>query len=156
MATIVVTSKNKIRPRRLNRVIGHIPEGASQSFKNGHVVVLSAGKAVKGATDPAAGTVIGVAADDASGVTDAKGIIYAADENAEFIANVQDTGVLALANVGLSCGLVLDATNDVHRVDLADTTNLQVKITELVDAVGDVNGLVCFKFLNAARVPLAS
>ena len=156
MATIVVTSKNVIRPRRLNRVIGHIPEGATQSYKNGHVVVLSAGKAVKGATDPAAGTVLGVAADAAAGVVDSKGLIYAADEQAEFIGNVQDTGVLALANVGLSCGLVLDATNDIHRVDLSDTTSLQVKVTELVDAVGDVNGQVVFKFLNAARVPLAS
>jgi hypothetical protein len=156
MATIVVTSKNVFRPRRLGRTIGHIPEGASQSYKNGHVVVLSAGKVVKGATDPAAGTVLGVAGDAASGVVDTKGIIHAADENAEFIGNVQDTGVLALANVGLSCGLVLDATNDIHRVDLADTTNLQVKITELVDAPGDVNGAVVFKFLNAARTPLAS
>lgn len=156
MATIVVNSKNIIRPRRLARTIGHIPEGAGQSYKNGHVLVLSGGKAVKGATDPAAGTVIGVAADAATGVTDSKGIIYAADETAEFIGHVQDTGVLAIANVGLSCGLVLDATNDIHRVDLGDTTNLQVKITELVDAPGDINGQVVFKFLNAARTPLAS
>jgi hypothetical protein len=156
MATIVVTSKNVIRPRRLARTIGHIPEGATQSYKNGHIVVLSAGKVVKGATDPAAGTVIGVAADDASGVTDRKGIIYAADETAEFIGNVQDTGVLALTNVGLKCGLVLDGARDIFRVDLADTTNLQVQVTELIDAVGDVNGLVVFKFLNAARTPLAS
>jgi len=156
MATIVVTSKNVIRPRRLARTIGNIPEGATQSYKNGAVVVLNAGKVVKGASDPAANTVLGVAADAASAVTDGKGIIYAADENAEFIGNVQDTGALALANVGLACGLVLDAGRDIFRVDLSDTTNLVVRVTELIDAVGDINGAVVFKFLNAARTPLAS
>jgi hypothetical protein len=155
MATIVVTNKNVFRTRRLDR-IAYFLEGAAQTFKAGHVVILSAGKVVKGATDPAAGTVLGVAAEAASGITDNKIGVFVADENAEFIGNVQDTGVLALANVGLSCGLVLDGVNDVHRVDLADTTNLQVKVLELVDAVGDVNGLVVFKFLNAARVPYAS
>jgi len=155
VATIVVTSKNHPRTRRLNR-IAYFLEGAAQSFKAGHVVVLTAGKVVKGATDPAAGTVLGIAAEAASGITDNKVGVFVGDENAEFIGNVQDAGALALANVGLSCGLVLDAVNDIFRVDLGDTTNLQVKVLELVDAVGDINGAVVFKFLNAARVPYAS
>jgi hypothetical protein len=155
MATIVVNSKNVMRTRRQNR-IAYFLEGATQSFKAGHVVVLNAGKVVKGASDPAAGTVLGLAAEDATGITDSKVGVFVGDEGGEFIGNVQDTGALALANVGLSCGLVLDAVNNIFRVDLGDTTNLQVKVTELVDAVGDINGLVVFKFLNAARVPYAS
>jgi hypothetical protein len=155
MATILVTAKNHPRTRRLNR-IAYFLEGASQSFKAGHVVVLSAGKVVKGATDPAAATVLGIAAEDASGVTDRKVGVFVGDETAEFIGNVQNTGALALANVGASYGLVLDATYDVFRVDLADTTNLQVKVVELVDEVGDINGTVVFKFVNAARTPYAS
>jgi len=155
MATIVVNSKNVFRTRRLDR-IAYFPEGAGQTFKAGHVVLLSAGKVVKAGSDPAAGTVAGVAAEAATGTTDSKIGVFIADETAEFIGNVQDTGVLAVANVGLSCGLVLDATNDIHRVDLSDTTSLQVKVVELVDAPGDINGQVLFKFLNAARTPYAS
>lgn len=155
MATISVGSKNHMRPHRYCRIM-YFLEGASQTFKAGHMVVLSSGKIVKGASDPTAATVVGVAAEDASGTTDRKIGVYVADENAEFKANVQDTGALALANVGTAYGVVLDATNDIFRVDLSDTTNTRVRVTELIDEVGDVNGLVVFKWLNAARVPQAS
>ena len=76
-----------------------------------------------------------------------------ADENTEYQARVQDTGMLALANVGAQVGLVLDAAagRDIFRVNLADTTNKAVVVTELIDAVGDVNGKVVCKFLNAVR-----
>lgn len=155
MATISVNSKNHFRPYRNTR-IAYFLEGAAQSFKAGHVVVLSGGKIVKGASDPAASTVVGVAAEAATGVTDTKVGVYLADENAEFVGNVQDTGVLALANIGTAYGIVLDAGNDIFRVDLSDAVNTRVRVTELIDAVGDVNGLVVFKWLNAARVPHAS
>lgn len=155
MATIVVGAGNHFRPHRFTR-IAYFLEGAAQTFKAGHLVVLSAGKIVKGATDPAASTIVGVAAEAASGVTDRKIGVYLADENAEFIGNVQDTGALALANIGTAYGIVLDAGNDIFRVDLSDAVNTRVRVTELIDAVADVNGLVVFKFLNAARVPQAS
>lgn len=155
MATIVVSNKNHMRPYRLSR-IAYFLEGAAQTFKAGHIVVLSAGKVVKGASDPTASTVLGIAAEAATGVTDSKIGVILAHEDGEFLGNVQDTGALALANIGTAYGVVLDATNDIFRVDLSDTTNTRVRVTELIDAVGDVNGLVVFKFLAAARTPHAS
>jgi len=128
-------------------------EGAAQTFRAGALVVLSAGRIVKGASDPAANTVVGIAAEKASGVQNTKIGVYIADENAEFQGRVQDTGALALAQVGAQFGIVLDAVNDIFRVDLSDTTNKVLTITELIDAVGDINGKVVFKWMNAARAP---
>ena len=142
-------------PYRLTRN-SHFEEGASQSFKYGHIVVLSSGQLIKGGSDPTANTVVGIASEDASGTQATKIGVYAATEDAEFLGRVQDTGTLTLALIGTQVGLVLDATNDIFRVDLGDTSNKRVTITKLYDAVGDVNGRVIFKFMNAARAPFWS
>ena len=155
MVTFVAGAGDGFRPYRNTRIM-YFLEGASQSFKPGHVVVLSAGKLVKGASDPAANTVVGVAAEAATGVTDRKIGVYMADETAEFQGRVQDTGALALANVGAQFGIVLDGARDIFRIDLTETTAKTCTVTELLDAVGDVNGRVAFKWLNAARTPLWS
>lgn len=152
MATLTVTSADCIVPYRLTRN-AHFEEGASQSFKYGHLVVLSSGQLVKGGSDPAANTVVGIASEDASGTQATKIGVYAATEESEFLGRVQDTGTLALTQIGAQFGLVLDATNDIFRVDLSDTSNKRVTILRLYDAVGDVNGRVIFKFMNAARAP---
>jgi hypothetical protein len=152
MATIVVGAGNKVKPHRKCR-IAYFPEAASQSFDAGDVVILSSGKVAIAGSDPAANTIVGVAAQDATGVTDTKIGVYLPTEDAEFSANVQDTGALAITNVGAQYGLVLDSTNAIFRVDLSDTTNKRVTVTELLDAAGDVNGRVVFKFMNAARLP---
>lgn len=151
MATFVVGANDHFLPYRFTRIM-YFLEAAAQSFKMGHVVTLDAnGRIVKGATDPAAASVVGVAAEKASGTQGTKIGVYVADENAEFKGRVQDTGTLALTNVGKQYSIVLDATNDIFRVDLSDTTNKNVTVTELIDAVGDVNGRVAFKWANAAR-----
>lgn len=156
MATFVVGANDHFRPYRNTR-IAYFPEAAGQTFKAGHVVVLNAsGQIAKGGTDPAAATVVGVAAEAATGTTNRKCGVYVADENAEFQGRVQDTGALNANQVGKQYSIVLDATNDIFRVDLTDTTNLRVNVTELIDAPADVNGRVAFKWLNAARIPYAS
>lgn len=156
MATIAVGANNHFRPYRFCRLM-YFLEGPAQTFKAGHVVVMNASnQIIKGGTDPAAATVVGVAAEAASGVTNRKIGVYVADENSEFQGNVQDTGALAQANIGLQYSIVLDGTNDIFRVDLGDTTNKRVVVTELIDQAGDVNGRVVFKWLNAARIPQAS
>ena len=152
MVTFVAGAGDGPRPYRNTRIM-YFLEGAGQSFKPGHVLVLTAGRAVKGASDPAANTVLGVAAEAANGVQDRKIGVYLADENTEFQGRVQDTGALALTNVGAQFGIVLDGVRDIFRVDLSDTTNKVVTVTELIDAPADVNGRVVFKFMNAARTP---
>lgn len=156
MVTFTAGAGDGFRELRLNR-IQYFLEGAAQTFKAGAVVILSAGSIVKGAS-AAVANIVGVAAEAASGVTGRKIGVYMADENSEFQGRVQDTGVLALANVGTQYGIVLDAVGgkDIFRVDLSNVTNKAVVVTELIDAVGDVNGKVGFKFLNAVRTPQAS
>lgn len=155
MATLLVTAKNIARPVRFSR-LAYYGEAAGQSFKLGALVSVAAGLVAAGVTDPAAGVVIGLAAENATGVTGNQVGVWVADQNTEFIANVQDTGVLAQADVGALYGVVVDAAKgNILRVDKSDTTNTRVVVTRLVDAVGDVNGRVEFRFLSAARGPFA-
>jgi len=156
MVTFTVGAGDGFRELRTTRIM-YFLEGAAQTFKVGAVVVLTAGKAVKGAT-AAVAAILGIAAEAASGITDRKLGVLVADENSEFQGRVQDTGVLALALVGAQFGLILDSVGgkDIFRVNIADTTNKAVIITELIDAVGDVNGRVAFKFINSVRTPQAS
>ena len=160
MATIVVGAGNKVKPHRRCRV-AYFPEAASQTFKAGDIVMNTGGTAGKVAIAEsdviAAGgdLILGVAAQEATGVTDTSLHVYLATEEAEFSANVQDTGTLALANIGTQYDIFYDtaASINIFRVDLADTTNPVLTVTELLDAVGDVNGRVVFKFMNIARAP---
>ena len=155
MATLLVTSRNIARPVRFSR-LAYYPEGAGQTFKLGQLVAIAAGAAVAGATDPTAGTLIGLAAEAATGVTGNMVGVWVADQNTEFIANLQDTGAIAAADLGSLVGVVVDAAKgNILRVDKSDTTNTRVVITRLVDAVGDINGRVEFRFLAAARGPFA-
>lgn len=155
MATFTVTAANCIVPYRLPRNAS-FEEGAAQTYKFGHIVVLSGGQLVKGASDPAANTIVGVASEDATGTQATKVNVYAATEEAEFLGTVQDTGTLALALIGTQVGIFYDSVNDIFRVDLGDVSNKRVTITKLYDNVGDVNGRVIFKFMNAARAPFWS
>lgn len=155
MATLTVTARNYARPIRFSR-LAYYAEAAGQSFKVGALVGLAAGVATAAVTDPAAGTLVGLAAEAATGVTGNMIGVWVADQNTEFIANLQDTGALAAADVGAVYGLVVDAAKgNILRVDKSDTTNTRVVITRLVDAVGDINGRVEFRFLAAARGPFA-
>ena len=156
MVTFTVGAGDGFRELRQTRIM-YFLEGAAQTFKAGAVVVRTDGKVVKGAT-AAVDAILGIAAEAATGVTDRKIGVLVADENGEFQGRVQDTGVLALALVGAQFGLILDAVGgkDIFRVNIADTTNKAVIITELIDAVGDVNGRVAFKFINSVRTPQAS
>jgi hypothetical protein len=155
VATIVVTNRNYARPIRFSR-LAYYPEAAGQSFKVGALVGIAAGVVAAGVTDPVAGTIVGLAAEAATGVTGNQVGVWVADQNTEFIANLQDTGAIAAADLGALYGLVVDAAKgNILRVDKSDTTNTRVVVTRLVDAVGDINGRVEFRFLAAARGPFA-
>jgi len=168
MATFTVTAKSGIRPYRKNR-IEHFAEAAAQSFKVGHLLILqtTAGKGneVKiGASGAGAVGIVGVAAEDATGVetsppsdTSQQRPVYIADEEGEFNGAVQDAMALSVDFVGKQYGLILDAANgNVFRVNTADTTNKVVEVVKLIDQPGDINGRVAFKFLSAARAPFTS
>lgn len=153
MATHTVTSRDVIKPFRGTIRTTAFKEEASQTFKMGAVVVQDAtnkDEVEQAGADPTA-LILGVAAEAASGVADTKILVWLAEPGAEFIARVQDTGTLAVGNVGTDYGLVYDSSNAIWRVDTSDTANVNVTITELVDPVGDVNGRVAFQFKASAR-----
>lgn len=152
MATRSVSSKDYIRAYKGGRTES-FKEEASQTYKLGAVLVLDAttkDEVEEAAADPVA-NIAGIALSDASGTADTAQLVAIAEPGTEFIGVVQDAGVLAVGNVGTNYGLVKDATNNIWRVDLSDTTNVNVTVTGLVDPAGDVNGRVRFQFLASAR-----
>jgi len=157
MATRTVTAADYIRPYRGPIRTKTFPEGASQTFKKGYMLKFGAdagaeNRVIVVGADPT--LVIGVAAQDASGVTDAPVPVWLAEPGVEFIGVVQNTGALDQTQLGAAgYGMVADGSNLIHRVDLSETTTKVVHITELIDADGDVNGRVAFQFLAAARSP---
>ena len=132
-------------------------EGASQTFDAGAALVRSTagdgtGRRVVVATDAtlgitaAANALVGFAAEDASGTTNALISVYCADAQTEFVGNICTASVADQPTdvdfVGVAAGLVPDTTNAVWRVDMADTAaNKFVMITRLYpgDSVGDTN-----------------
>jgi hypothetical protein len=157
MATRTVTAADYIRPYRGPVRLKKFPEGASQTFKKGYMLKFGAdagaeNRVIVVGADPT--LVIGVAAQDASGTTDAEVAVWLAEPGVEFLGVVQDTGALDQTNLAAAgYGMVADATNTIHRVDLTETTAKVVHITELIDADADVNGRVAFQFLPAVRAP---
>lgn len=159
MAARTVTSADYIRPFRGPVRLRTFKEGASQTFKKGYMLKFGADagheeRVIVVGADPT--LVVGVAAQDASGVTDADVSVWLAEPGAEFQGVVQDTGALdqtQLAAAGY--GMIADATNLIHRIDLSETTAKVVHITQLIDADADTNGRVVFHFLAAVRAPFA-
>lgn len=152
MATFSVYKGNYIYPVRNERV-RTAPEAASQTFIVGNLLiketVADKGHQVKvSGADPAAGTVIGIAACNASGTENTPVTYWPLDEQAEFVIHYADTQVLDNDDIGLEYGFVADATNLIHRLDNTETT---AKIFRVIDfarnpatgvkfAHGDVNG----------------
>ncbi len=153
MATFSVYKGNFIYPVRNDRVRTS-PEAASQTFIVGNPLIFATaankGDQVKiSGSDPAAGTVVGFAACNASGVEGTPVTYWPLDEQAEFAIHVQDTGALDADDLsGVEYGIVADGTNLIWRLDLTETT---AKVFRVVDyaknpatgakfAAGDVNG----------------
>jgi hypothetical protein len=141
--------------------IEHFPEGASQSFEVGDLLVLDTtsdygNRVVIGASDPSANTVVGVAAEAATGTANTKVAVWLADEEGEFVIRTADTQALDNDHVGDSYGVVLDTTYDIFRLDTGETTAVVFKVVKLLDNHADVNGRLVVKFLNARRSVFAS
>src|SRR5262245_16209486 len=98
MATISVGPKSYLRPYRRSQVRS-FPEAASQSFKLGELLVLQTssdkGNQVKiSGADPSSDTVVGIAAQDASGTENTPVSVWIADEESEFVAHVENAMAL--------------------------------------------------------------
>lgn len=165
MATISVAANLSLRPWRGGRSRGvhHFPETATQVFAVNDVLTYdTAGgkqnevKLASTASPCTTNPIIGVAAEAASGTEGNKVAVWPAEEESEWIGCIDAGTALTAAMVNSQFGVVWDGTGKLWRVNTQDTTNKRVVITELYDAVGDINGRVIFKWLNASRAPFAS
>lgn len=143
MATIAVGSGNYIRPYRNTRM-QHFPEGASQTFKRGELLILitTADKGQKvqiSGADPTAG-VVGIAAADASGTEDTLVPVWLFTPDAEFVVHAGASQTLDNDDVSVGYGIVKDATNVIWRLDRTETTAKIFVVVKLLDVHGDVNG----------------
>lgn len=146
MASFTVSSGDWIRPYRRNRLVA-FPEAASQSFILGDVLILQTSsdkgnQVKKSGADPSSGTVVGIAAEAASGTEGTLINVWVLDEKAEFLACVQDASTLDNDHVGDEFGIVADSTNAIWRVDTTETIAKVFRVVGVAPgyAHGDTNG----------------
>lgn len=125
-----------------------LPEGASQTFKRGEPVFLSAGLATEIGDNPT--QILGLAAEDARNVAAAVNDVAVEVLNSDvmFEANLSDSvGTLiatAQADIGQAAGIFRDTTNSLITVYKLAATNHRVQIIahSKKDAIGDIGGRV--------------
>ncbi len=123
-------------------------EAASITYPKGTPLVSSSGY-VGNATSEAVVDVIGISAEDSHTCTTAGDNdlqYYPVTPESEWIGVL--VGTLAQSYCFTDYGLKYDSTAEIWYVDIAEATANQkcVQITELVDPVGTVDGLVKFRF----------
>lgn len=99
--------------------------------------------------------IVGVAAESPSlggSSTNTRGTVisvWEANPLCEFKAHTQGAN-LASSAIGKTKALVWDSTLTIHKVDLSNSTliNVRVVVTGLIDAEGDSGGAVSFKFIT--------
>lgn len=161
MATIGVSSGNYVRPHR-NARIRHFRVDASQTIVVGDLVVLSAdvdeGNRIKKAgADPTTDrAIVGFAAEaitTGASPTAADTIpVWLATGDAEFVGHCQDAGAIDNDDISVEYGVVNDSTNSIWRVDRTEVTAKVVRVLELLDAHGDVNGRFVFTVIAPERL----
>lgn len=159
MAASVVSVNKSIRPAKFVGGLGfptwEFKEAAAQSFKAGAVVIFTAGGSTVEQGGADASSIVGIAAHNASGTTNATCRVHPALPGAVFqgvLGGSANPHTLAQADVGDIYGLVAAASGAWH-VDFDETThaNCRVRIIGLVDPVGTVDGEVLFVFLTTVE-----
>lgn len=123
MAAFTLSTGDIPRPYRKNR-IDYFREAPSQTFAIGDVLILNTtadkGDQVKiSGADPASGTVVGIAAEAASGTENTLIGVYVLDPASEFL--IVALNALDFDDVGDEFGIVSDATVK-WKLDQTETT----------------------------------
>lgn len=123
-------------------------EAAAQSFKKGAILIESSGKVGIAANDAVA-NILGVAAGDASGVTDREVLFYPALPGMVFEATFEDESgqdyALLQADFYTNHSVMVDS-GGIWYVDKNDTTNTAVEIIGSKDAIGTTRARVFVTF----------
>lgn len=130
------------------------PKGATEAWKEGAVLVEDTAQLDEALPDPAANTIIGVAAEPTTTAA-------AAGTNVPFYPNLPGQCfigtlnvaaggyVLAAADFLTAYGMAID-TDGIHYINQADTTGPTVNVLGFVDSLGTANGRVIFNFNDGA------
>ena len=132
----------------------HGPEEASQTYEKGAVVIPDAtSNEVEQASTEPVNNIIGVAAGAASGTAGTDVLVYKAAPGAEFLGSIgTSTSAGAIAATDLFELYPLALSSGDWFVDKTDNTNPCVRVIELIDDVGTVNGTVKFEFLKSTTL----
>lgn len=166
--TFTVGSGDYARPFR-NVRIQHFPVAVSQTIVRGNFVKLSTtatseNRIKLGVITETAGYV-GIAAESITttatynAATD-KIPVWCFDQNAEFIARLAVARTVDFTKLGVNCGVVIDATNNIWVIETADVTTEIVTVMQFLDPVtktpqtveGDTSALVVFKAIAGASI----
>lgn len=131
-------------------IIVNRPEAAGQSFKRGEFVNLIGGKVTLATIT--AGTFLGMALHDASGVTDRNVQVALATSDTVFVANLTTSQTTAVADVGKSYGFAIVSARW-HLNNTVVGANARALIVDLDshDVVGDTQGRLHFIILGKFR-----
>jgi hypothetical protein len=142
MAAFTLSTGDYPRPYRHNR-IDYFREAASQTYKRGDILILQTtadkGDQVKiSGADPTSGTVVGIAAEDASGTENTQVGVYVLDPLAEF--QIVALNALDFDDVGDEFGIASDATV-LWKLDQTETTAKVFRVVKLAPGYthGDTN-----------------
>lgn len=164
MATIGVGAGSYIRPVNIARTrTGRWRVDASQTVDVGDLLVLSTdsdeGNRVKVAgSDPTTDRkIVGIAAQaKTTGASptypDDEIIVWLATGDAEFLVHCEDAAAIDNDDISTEYGVVLDATNNIWRLDRTETSSKVFRVLRLRDAHGDVNGRLIVHFIAPERL----
>ncbi len=136
------------------------PEGTSVTYVKGAVLIQTSGYTAEAGANPT--NVIGVAAHAGKNLTThPKGFYLPPDDGVIFVGSLdtgasEGTGTVAATDLGAEYGITKTALTGVNLgkwyVDQNKTgADARVRVVELIDAVGTVQGRCGFKFLTAAK-----
>jgi len=135
--TFVPSAGNIMRPYGRCRV-KHFPEAASQTFKRGYPVIMDSASTenrIKVAADNPTAAIVGVAAEDASGITGNKVAVWCAESWAKFIVTTVAADAVDFTDRGSCRALQAHASLAIWVVDTTDAGNDSVVVEDYLNPV---------------------
>lgn len=152
-----------IRPYR-NVKVRHFPETTTSTFKKGDpVIAVTGGTATSKtrigvASNQPTTLIVGIAAQDATGVADTMIPVWLAQPQAEFQIVYKAAQASAFADFGTGLAILKEGTTNIWYVDNTDTTHDAVVPIEMAPpyVLGDLGGYVIVRFAYAATIYMAT
>lgn len=138
MATTFVPGSGSIMRPYGRCKIKHFPEAASQTFKRGYPVIMDAASTenrIKVAADNPTAAIVGVAAEDASGVTGNKVAVWLAKPEFQFEVTTVAADAVDFTDRGACRALQAHASLAIWVVDTTDAGNDSVVIEDYLNPI---------------------